>query len=636
MNDTIWLSPRFTNAGECSIFAEATMRNNTLKNKTHTLTMHVLDEKPGIHFTQLPSEINTTVEEVDTLVFTTFVTGGIPISPEYNLLITPDTENITITSAYSSGKDTAFILWSASSAGVYTLNLFTHIHYSETTVSDTGIVIIRVFNNLHPSTVHVPEKLSAGKSDTLLFTVDNSLRPDPLTIELPADPQLDPAVYAVIPTGKDSLLIVVTPVDSTFNDTINIITGNGLLSDTTRYPVSCLIDSSDTVITEPEDTIPQAEKIPVSITKQPVAPDSIFTGDTVSIEVTAEGTPPPEYQWYKNNELVTGETSSRLIKNNVIPNDSGMYTVVVRNGAGPDITSREITIKVLTRIDITKEPENKFANEGETVTFSIGSVGTPTLIYQWLKDRQIISGEEHSSLTIAGAKPENNGKYRCIVCNGFSCDTSLEVELSVTPSPVYTVKFDTDGGTAIDSQQIKKGGSATRPPVDPTKSDNEFAGWYTSKTSATEFNFGNVITAPITIYAKWTPVYHVVYDANEGTGSVIDSTIYRNGDWVTVNSGSSLARSNYTFDKWTTLKNGSGEAYADGARFLIGSSSVTLWAQWKKNQCTITFDGDGATTLPTPLSISVDSGSTLNSLPTQPTKTGYVFNGWWTGEKRYR
>ncbi len=77
----------------------------------------------------------------------------------------------------------------------------------------------------------------------------------------------------------------------------------------------------------------------------------------------------------------------------------------------------------------------------------------------------------------------------------------------------YTVKFNSMGGSPVESQTVVKGQKATRP-ADPTKvTTNQetyyFLNWYTSTNkgqtlSSTAFSFNTPITSNITLYAKWT------------------------------------------------------------------------------------------------------------------------------------
>ena len=77
--------------------------------------------------------------------------------------------------------------------------------------------------------------------------------------------------------------------------------------------------------------------------------------------------------------------------------------------------------------------------------------------------------------------------------------------------------------------------------------------------------------------------YSVTYDPN-GTDSGFvptDATSYENGMTVTVldNTGD-LVRAGYSFASWNTAADGTGTSQATGFTFTMGSSHVTLYAQW--------------------------------------------------------
>jgi len=76
---------------------------------------------------------------------------------------------------------------------------------------------------------------------------------------------------------------------------------------------------------------------------------------------------------------------------------------------------------------------------------------------------------------------------------------------------IYTVTFDSQGGTTVPSQSVFKNTTAARP-VKPTRStitntsttNYNFTGWYTStQTNAPLYDFDVPVTGNITLYAKW-------------------------------------------------------------------------------------------------------------------------------------
>lgn len=79
----------------------------------------------------------------------------------------------------------------------------------------------------------------------------------------------------------------------------------------------------------------------------------------------------------------------------------------------------------------------------------------------------------------------------------------------------------------------------------------------------------------------------VTYNGNGNTGGTvpIDSNTYLKGQSVTVlgNTGS-LVKTGFSFSGWNTQANGSGTTYTQGQTFILGGSSVTLYALWSSGQ----------------------------------------------------
>jgi len=99
-------------------------------------------------------------------------------------------------------------------------------------------------------------------------------------------------------------------------------------------------------------------------------------------------------------------------------------------------------------------------------------------------------------------------------------------------------------------------------------------------------NVGNAVAGFDDVQLNVTiPTYTVTYNGNGFTGGSVpvDAGTYTNGQSVTVRANTgSLVRAGYTFNGWNAAANGSGNAYpaTGAATFNMGSSNVTLYAQW--------------------------------------------------------
>lgn len=67
----------------------------------------------------------------------------------------------------------------------------------------------------------------------------------------------------------------------------------------------------------------------------------------------------------------------------------------------------------------------------------------------------------------------------------------------------YTVTFDTNGGSSVESQTVRANTAAAEPNA-PEKEGYTFGGWYSDENLTEEFDFAARITSNITLYAKWT------------------------------------------------------------------------------------------------------------------------------------
>lgn len=81
----------------------------------------------------------------------------------------------------------------------------------------------------------------------------------------------------------------------------------------------------------------------------------------------------------------------------------------------------------------------------------------------------------------------------------------------------YIISFDTDGGSAVNSQKIKENSKVTKP-SNPTKDKYKFLGWYLDDEL---YSFDAKVTKDITLKAKWEYVPTVTYKVEELTGSIV-------------------------------------------------------------------------------------------------------------------
>ena len=74
----------------------------------------------------------------------------------------------------------------------------------------------------------------------------------------------------------------------------------------------------------------------------------------------------------------------------------------------------------------------------------------------------------------------------------------------------YTVTFDSNGGSPVDSQSVASGDTAFRPST-PVKTGYGFVNWYASENlSGDPYDFDEPVTGDLTLYALWSQIYYTV------------------------------------------------------------------------------------------------------------------------------
>lgn len=112
----------------------------------------------------------------------------------------------------------------------------------------------------------------------------------------------------------------------------------------------------------------------------------------------------------------------------------------------------------------------------------------------------------------APAEPTNDGysfggwytDVNCTTAYDFNTPVNTDITLYAKWLAKYTVSFDTDGGSTVESQTVVTGNKTTKPASNPTKDGYNFKGWYKDSAHTNEFDFENdTITENTTIYAKF-------------------------------------------------------------------------------------------------------------------------------------
>ncbi len=164
---------------------------------------------------------------------------------------------------------------------------------------------------------------------------------------------------------------------------------------------------------------------------------TVTAGQSVKIEVTADGTQPFTYQWRKNGATIAGATLATYTIAAATTTDSANYSAVVTNAV--DFTISDDAVLTVnsgsggTAPTITTQPASRTVTAGQAASFSVTASGSATLTYQWRKSGTAISGATSSTFAIAATTATDAATYSVVVTNSAGSVTSNAATLSVNP-----------------------------------------------------------------------------------------------------------------------------------------------------------------------------------------------------------
>ena len=193
--------------------------------------------------------------------------------------------------------------------------------------------------------------------------------------------------------------------------------------------------------------------------------------------------------------------------------------------------------------------------------------------------------------------------------------TLIAVWEEIKPT-TYTVTFNTDGGSPVESQTAEAGKSITLPTT--SRDGFNFLHWKDDNgTYAAGSAF--VVNADVTLTAVWEEIKPTTYTVTFNTdgGSAVEPQTAEAGASITL---PTTSRDGFNFLHW---KDDNG-TYAAGSAFTV-NADVTLTAVWAVKTYTVNFvDGQG-NTLHTE---TVEHGKAAKGYTGTPSREGYTFKGW--------
>ena len=125
--------------------------------------------------------------------------------------------------------------------------------------------------------------------------------------------------------------------------------------------------------------------------------------------------------------------------------------------------------------------------------------------------------------------------------------------------------------------------------------------------------------------------YTVTFDKNDGDTDAVPTTIkVTSPDTTVVSLPAPPTRSGYQFQGWNTAADGSGSPFDENTTV---TANIKVYAQWRQQSAAgeymVYFNKNGGDTEASPVEKAVvPPVTTIDALPTPPTRTGYTFAGW--------
>ncbi len=235
-----------------------------------------------------------------------------------------------------------------------------------------------------------------------------------------------------------------TAINSATNNTYNLTSVD--TSDAATYYV---IATNTCNATQSNLMLLTVNESPV-INSQPSSA-TVCSGSATQLGVSATGTAPMTYQWYKGGSSITGGTNSSYLISPATSTDAGTYYVKATNSCGTAVSNNAIII-VNTPVAISSQTGDSTKCEGESMTFSVNATGTGPISYQWYHSSSAISGAILPIYTIASVSVGDMGDYYCIVSNSCNSLTSNTMALTVNVAP--TIVSQSSGATKCNGDNI--------------------------------------------------------------------------------------------------------------------------------------------------------------------------------------
>ncbi len=209
-----------------------------------------------------------------------------------------------------------------------------------------------------------------------------------------------------------------------------------LLSLTTAHSGSYTVRVSNVAGSVTSEPAVLSVLTPPSIMAHP-AGKLVAAGSTVELSVSAAGSPPLTYQWFRNGGALIGATHPTLVLADIVSSQNGDYTVQVSNPVG-SVTSHAASVEVLQPPSILSQPLSQTILAGRTIVLDVQVGGSVPYTFAWYKEGVPLPGENSTILRFTTIRTSDSGSYTFKVSNAVGSATTVPIVLNVISAPIIT------------------------------------------------------------------------------------------------------------------------------------------------------------------------------------------------------
>lgn len=216
------------------------------------------------------------------------------------------------------------------------------------------------------------------------------------------------------------------------------------------------------------------------------APESIFAGDSLTVEVF------PDEGYELKTLYINGQVAPSMLVN-------GKYTFIAEEtdyALSAEFVRIVVSVSFSVGLEVTPVEEREEWFYGDDYAFSLEAAEGYTLS----EDYKVFVGDREAS-------KGDDGYWH------VTLEKENEISADLLSVAKYTVSFNSAGGSEVASRQVEYGRKVSRP-EDPMREGYLFVGW---KFGEEDFDFDWIVTEDIVLTAVWKKA-EVVSDENGNSG----------------------------------------------------------------------------------------------------------------------